>query len=60
MKNFNKDYCDNIRNLLENFSVKAKYSVVKVSRDFYSLKISLVSDGSFTKAEISVMYENWV
>ena len=60
MKALNKDDCDNIYNLLETISVKAKDSGVNLSREARDIKGSLVSDGSFTKAEIREMAENWV
>ena len=60
MKTLNKDDCDNICDLLEQLSVKAKESGVNVSREAHGLKGSLVSDGSFTKAEMRAMAENWI
>eukprot|EP00978_Attheya_sp_CCMP212_P044514 scaffold312923_cov43-Attheya_sp.AAC.1 len=59
-KTLNKDDCDNICDLLEQLSVKAKESGVNVSREAHGLEGSLVSDGSFTRAEIRAMAENWV
>ena len=56
----NKDDCENIFNLIETISVQSEDSGVNVSREAFGLKISLVSDGSFTKSEIRAMAENWV
>ena len=50
MRNINKYDCDNIFNLLEKLTVKSKYLDVNVSLEGDVLKISLASDGSFTKA----------
>ena len=59
-KTLNKDDCDNICNLLEIFSVNAKEPGVNVFLQAHGLKVSLVSYGSFTKAEIMAMSENWI
>ena len=52
MNNLNKYYFDNICNFLEIISVTVKYSGANVSQDAHGLKVSLVIDGYFTKAEI--------
>ena len=55
----NKDDCNNYYNLLEIFSLKQKELCVNVSREAHGLKVSLVSDGSFTNDEIRGMAKNW-
>ena len=60
MKTLNKYDCDNICNLLETLSVKAKELGVNVYQEAHGLKGSLVSDEYFTEAEIREMSENWV
>ena len=40
--------------------MKSKELVVNIYRKYYSLKGSIVSDGSFTKSEIRAMVENWL
>ena len=52
IKTLNKDNCDNNCNLLEFFSVKAKYSGVNVSREAHGLKGLLVSDCSFKNLKL--------
>ena len=46
--------------MLEQLEFKAKKLGVNFSQEAHSIKVSLVSDGSFTKAEMSAMAENWV
>ena len=60
MKTLNKYDCDNIFNLLETIQAKSKELSVNVYQEAHGIKGSLVSDGSFTKAEIRSMAENWV
>ena len=52
MKTLNKDYCENIFNLLETLSVKSKESGVNVSREYHGIKGSLFIDGSFTNLKL--------
>ena len=60
MNNINKNDCDNICNWIETLSLKVKESGVNVFQDAHDLKVSLVSDGSFTKSKIMTMAENCV
>ena len=47
IKTLNKDYCENICDLIEQLSVKLNEFGVNVSQEDHGIKGSLVGDGSF-------------